>query len=114
MKMPVFDEYKIRETNRESALFMCKGCGEIVPLSKGEQFPPCSTCARKGKTVTWLEVAVAGEAGKTFEVGANSPVSGLFICAHCMHQIIPISKGDNFPPCRRCGGATKWQIIVSA
>jgi len=112
--MPVFDEYKIAGINRESGLFICKGCGGIIPLSKGEHFPPCRTCASKGKAVTWMEVAVAGEAGKTYEVGENSPVSGLFLCTGCKHQIIPIAKGDNFPPCHSCGKATKWQLIVSA
>jgi hypothetical protein len=112
--MPVFDEYRISETNRESGVFICKGCGQIIPLSKGETFPPCRTCASKGKGVTWMEVAIAGVAGKTYEVGANSPVSGLFLCTDCNHQIIPIAKQDNFPPCKKSGKATKWQLIVSA
>lgn len=59
-------------------------------------------------------MAVAGEARKTYEIGKDSPLSGLFICTNCKNQNIPLSKGDNFPPCSSCGKDTKWQLIVSA
>ena len=57
--LPVFDEYGTGGNNPESALYYCKGCGEIIPLSKNEIFPPCTDCG----SATWMNVAVAGEAG---------------------------------------------------
>jgi len=54
--MPVFDEFRTRETNPESGLYLCDGCCEIIPLSKDERFPPCETCG----AATWMMVAVAG------------------------------------------------------
>lgn len=108
--LPVFDEYGTGEKNKESALYYCKGCGEIIPLSKDETFPPCS-----GGSATWMSVAIAGEAGQKYGIGGNSPESGLFLCTNCMKQIIPIAKGDNFPPCATCQAAgSKWQMIVHA
>ena len=106
--MAVFDKYTTGSTNPESGLYMCTGCKEIIPLSKGERFPPCTDCG----SATWMMVAVAGEAGKKYKTGTNSPESGLFICTKCNNQIIPISKDDNFPPCA-CTG-TEWQLIVAA
>lgn len=108
--MPVFDKFGTGENNPESGLYLCIGCDEIIPLSKGEKFPPCAHCG----AATWMMVAVAGKAGKTYGIGGDSPLSGLFICTNCKNQIIPLSKGDNFPPCRACGNKTKWQLIISA
>jgi len=108
--MPVFDKFGTGKVSPESGLYLCTGCGEIIPLSKNERFPPCTDCG----SATWMMVAVAGEAGKTYEVGGNSPSSGLFLCTNCKNEIIPLAKDDNFPPHRACGGATKWQLIVSA
>jgi DNA-directed RNA polymerase subunit RPC12/RpoP len=110
MNMPAFDKFKTGQINPESGLYLCTNCNEIIPLSKGERFPPCTDCG----SATWMMVAVAGEAGKTYDIGKNSPQSGLFLCTNCKKQIIPISKGDNFPPCRLCEKQTKWQLIVSA
>jgi len=106
--MPIFDKFKPGKQCEETGLYLCEGCGEIIALSKGERFPPC----RCG-SVNWILVAVAGEAGKKYKVGIDSPESGLFICTNCKSQIIPISKGDNFPPCSKCGKKTEWQLIVS-
>ena len=108
--MPVFDKSKTGSESSESALYICIGCGEVIPLSKGERFPPCTECG----SATWMIVATAGEAGKTYGIGGDSPESGLFLCRGCNNQIIPLSKEDNFPPCRACGSNTKWQLIVSA
>ena len=110
IKMPVFDKFKTGGKSPESGLYLCAGCGEIIPLSKGERFPPCADCG----SATWMMVAVAGEAGKTYGIGNDGPLSGLFICTNCKNQIIPVSKDDNFPPCRSCGKETKWQLIVAA
>ncbi len=109
--LPVFDEYGTGQVNPESALYYCKGCGEIIPLSKGERFPPCADCG----DATWMAVAIAGEAGKEYGIGGDSPESGLFLCTNCMKQIIPLAKGDNFPPCASCRAAgIKWRMIVHA
>ena len=110
MTMPVFDEFGTGEINPESGLYLCDGCGEIIPLSKDERFPPCVTCG----SATWMMVAVAGEAGRKYRTGTDSPESGLFLCTACKKQIIPISKGDNFPPCASCHAGPEWQIIVYA
>ena len=108
--MPVFDEYGIGLNNPESALYICKGCGEIIPLAKGDNFPPCACGNTK-----WMNIAVAGEAGQKYGIGGNSPESGLFLCTNCMKQIIPLAKEDNFPPCASCRAAgIKWQMIVRA
>jgi len=108
--MPVFSRFKTGDTNPESGLFLCTGCGEIIPLSKGERFPPCVDCG----STTWMMVALAGEAGRRFKTGTKSPVSGLFICTNCWSQIIPIARDDVFPPCASCRRGTDWQLIVSA
>lgn len=108
--MPVFDKFKTGKTSPESALYLCDGCGEVIPLSKGERFPPCVTCG----SANWMLVAVAGEAGKKYRTGTDSPESGLFLCTNCKNQIIPIAKGDNFPPCASCRTGPYWQLIVSA
>ena len=109
--LAVFDEYGTGENNPESALYYCKGCGEIIPLSKNETFPPCTNCG----DATWMNVAVAGEAGQTYGIGGDSPESGLFLCIKCMKQIIPLAKGDNFPPCASChASGIVWQMIVHA
>jgi len=42
--MPVFSRFRTGDVNPESGLFICTGCGEIIPLSKGERFPPCASC----------------------------------------------------------------------
>lgn len=108
--MPVFDKFNTGQKNPESGLYYCTGCGEIIPLSKGERFPPCTDCG----SATWMMVAVAGEAGKTYGIGKNCEQSGLYLCTNCKNEIIPLAKDDNFPPHRPCGGATKWQLIVWA
>jgi len=123
--MPVFDKFKTGEKNPESGLYYCTGCGEIIPLSKDEKFPPCTDCGsatwmmvavagEAGQTATWMMVAVAGEAGQTYGIGKECEQSGLYLCKGCMNQIIPLSKGEKFPPCRSCGTNTKWQLIVHA
>ena len=106
----VFDEFSTGNNNPESGLYLCKGCGEIIPLSKDETFPPCTDCG----SATWMMVAVAGEAGAKYKTGKDSPESGLFLCTNCKHQIIPIAKDDNFPPCASCSTGPEWQLIVSA
>lgn len=108
--MSVFDKFGTGKVSPESGLYLCTGCGEIIPLSKNERFPPCADCG----SATWMMVAIAGEAGKTCGIGGNSPSSGLFMCTNCKNQIIPLAEGDNFPPCHSCSIATKWQLIVSA
>ena len=115
MDVAVFDTYTTGSTNPESGLYDCDGCDEIIPLSKGETFPPCATCG----SATWRMVAVAGKAGDKYGIGGDSPVSGLFLCTNCKKQIIPIAKEDNFPPCATCTAAgqaagTRWQTIVHA
>lgn len=110
MSVPVFDKFITGKINPESGLYLCSGCNEIIPLSKGETFPPCATCG----SATWMMVAVAGEAGKKYGTGEDSPESGLFLCTNCKNQIIPIAKGDNFPPCASCKTGPEWQLIVSA
>jgi len=108
--MPVFSRFRTGDVNPESGLFLCIDCGEIIPLSRDERFPPCSDCG----STTWMMVAQAGEAGSRYHTGARSPVSGLFICTRCWSQIIPIARDDVFPPCASCKGGTDWQLIVSA
>jgi len=108
--MPVFDKFGTGSVNPESGLYLCDGCGEIIPLSKDKRFPPCETCG----AATWMMVAVAGEADRKYRTGTDSPESGLFICTACKKQIIPIAKGDNFPPCASCRRGPEWQIIVYA
>ena len=108
--MPVFNKFKTSEINPESGLFLCSGCNEVIPLSKEEKFPPCADCG----SATWTMVAVAGEAGKRYRTGTKSPASGLFICTNCWSQVIPIAKGNSFPPCASCKTGSDWQLIVSA
>jgi hypothetical protein len=37
-------------TCSESAVYKCQTCGtQEIPLSKGETFPPCSTCKKGGE-----------------------------------------------------------------
>ena len=109
-KMPVFDKFKTGGKSPESAVYICTGCGEVIPLSKSERFPPCTECG----SGNWMNVASTGEAGKTYTIGKDSEESGLFLCRGCDNQVIPIAKGDNFPPCRACGSGTKWQLVLSA
>jgi len=106
--MPVFDKFKPGKVAQETGVYLCEGCGEIIALAKGERLPPC----RCGSP-TWILVAIAGEAGKKYKSGMESPESGLFICTNCKNEIIPIAKGDTLPPCKKCGG-NEWQIILRA
>lgn len=64
MTVAVFDEFSTGDNNPESGLYLCKGCGEIIPLSKDETFPPCTDCG----SATWMMVAIAGEAGRSTEL----------------------------------------------
>ena len=107
--MPVFDKFKPGQKCPESALYYCMGCGEVIPLAKENTFPPCG-CGNP----QWLSVAIAGEAGEIYGIGKDCPQSGLYICRDCFNQVIPLAKGDNFPPCRTSGDKTAWQIIVPA
>ncbi len=108
--MPLFDRFPTGETNRESGLYLCPKCGEIIPLSAGEKFPPCAKCG----STEWVLVALAGKAGMKYRTGTRSPESGLFICTKCLGQVIPIAKGNVLPPCASCRSGTDWQLIVSA
>lgn len=58
--MPVCDRYETGEINRESGDFEClsckgKGMREVIPLAKGERFPPCAK--EGGIAVTWHMIA---------------------------------------------------------
>lgn len=35
---------KTGEKNSESGVYKCTNCGNTIPLSKGETFPPCGKC----------------------------------------------------------------------
>ena len=108
--MYVFDKFSTSSDNPTSGLFICEGCGEIIPLTKEEKFPPCTECG----DADWIMIAKAGEAGEKYPTGKNSPKSGLFLCTNCKKQVIPIAKGNNFPPCALCRTGPKWQLVVSS
>lgn len=81
----------------------------VFYLTKGKMEPAVTT----GEPTTWKMVAVGG-AGNKYMTGTTSPESGLFLCTNCKNQIIPIAKGDTFPPCASCKAGPEWQLIVSA
>jgi len=43
--------------------------------------------------------------GKT---GQKCEQSGVYYCQKHTTYEIPLSKGETFPPCNSCGGATTW------
>ena len=108
--MPVSDVFKTGNTNPESAIYYCKECGNIIPLSKGERFPPCH-----GGAGIWVNVGVAGVAEKE-KIGISKPApkSGLYLCTGCHAQVIPLSKGNRTPPCGKCRKNTAWRLVIHA
>lgn len=105
--MSLFEKFKPGVKAPETGIYMCENCGELIALAQGERLPPCRCGAP-----TWILVLLAGKAGEVYEIGTESPVSGLFICMNCKKEIIPLAKGEKFPPCRTCGEKTKWRVIV--
>lgn len=108
--MPVSDVFKTGNINPESAIYYCKECGNIIPLSKDERFPPCH-----GGAATWVNVGVAGTADKeTIGISKQTPKSGLYLCVGCHAQVIPIARGNRTPPCGKCRKNTSWRLVISA
>lgn len=52
--------------------------------------------------------------GTTFRTGEKNPVSGNFVCVRCENagrqNMIPLSKGETFPPCSKCNAAATWRL----
>ncbi len=108
--MPVYDQFKTGATNTESAIYYCTKCGNIIPLTKGERFPPCH-----GGAATWVNVGVAGKAEReTLGISKECPQSGLYLCTGCLKQVIPLAKGNRTPPCGKCRKNTAWKLVVEA
>jgi hypothetical protein len=56
---------------------------------------------------------------KTYRPGEICPTSGLYKLLHnndVSHEqaVIPLTKGDKFPPCRNCTQTIEWVLLEEA
>ena len=56
---------------------------------------------------------------KIFHPGDICPVSGMYRLTHAEEvsreqAVIPLTKGERFPPCRNCTSKIEWVLIEEA
>lgn len=58
---------------------------------------------------------------KNYRPGEICPTSGLYRLVHHHEQhvsdeqsLIPLTKGEKFPPCRNCTESIEWELVSEA
>lgn len=90
---------------RISAVVNSKSLGECrLPLGEKQSTPKV------------LDMQAIGEV--TGHTGQTCQVSGVYRCVNCKNPggsyEIPLSKGETFPPCRKCNAAVTWRLVRRA
>jgi len=66
---------------------------------------------RKGEHVT---ISSLPPVGTTYKTGDTCQVSGVYACVDCQNagraSVIPLSKGERFPPCAKTRTAVSWRL----